>query len=88
MGIKVIKLFFYINIFLFSIMSSAQKVDTKVKFVKKYAYCNCIYLNNVKFDEKYLNDKFQTSDKSIKEFIELGKITEMMERKLEVLQKK
>lgn len=39
-------------------MSSAQKVDTKLKFIKKYAYCNCIYINNVRFDENYLIDKF------------------------------
>jgi len=76
MGTKIIKLFFYINIFLFSIMSSAQTVDAKLKYIKKYAYCNCIYINNVRFDEKYLSDKFQISDKSSNEFIELGKITE------------
>ncbi|WP_143154982.1 hypothetical protein [Flavobacterium chilense] len=76
MGTKIIKSFFYINIILLTTMSSAQTVDIKVKFIKRYAYCNCIYVNNVRFDEKYLNDKFQISDKSIKEFIELGKITE------------
>ncbi|MCC9020619.1 hypothetical protein [Flavobacterium lipolyticum] len=82
MVIKIIKLFSFVSIFLCTIISSAQTVDIKLKFAKKYAYCNCIYTNNVKLDEKYLSNKFQISDKSSKEFIELGKIKERDSEKI------
>ncbi|SEO85561.1 hypothetical protein SAMN05444671_1220 [Flavobacterium sp. CF108] len=77
MGTKVIKSIIFSKIFLISIICFSQTTDDKLKYLKKYSYCHCIYINNVKFDIKYLNDKFQISDKSKNEFIDLGKITEL-----------
>ncbi|KOP39802.1 MULTISPECIES: hypothetical protein [unclassified Flavobacterium] len=82
MGIKVIKSSFFVVVFLFSITSYSQITDTKIKFIKRYAYCGCVYINNLKLDEKYLNDKFRISDKSSNEFIELSKISDYDSEKI------
>ncbi|WP_160140257.1 hypothetical protein [Chryseobacterium sp. c4a] len=74
MGTKIIQLI-TISLVIFSNLISGQTKDDKIKYMKKYAYCNCIYVNNSKLDATYLNDKFQLSDKSENLFIDLGKIS-------------
>ncbi|MEJ5103711.1 T6SS effector amidase Tae4 family protein [Chryseobacterium sp. MYb328] len=64
-----------ISLIIFSNQIYGQTKDDKIKYMKKYAYCNCIYVNNNKLDATYLNDKFQLSDKSENLFIDLGKIS-------------
>ncbi|CAA7195291.1 hypothetical protein [Chryseobacterium potabilaquae] len=75
MGIKVKQLVIFSLIFLGHLICG-QTVDSKIKYMKKYAYCNCVYINNNKLDVTYLNDKFQLSDKSENLFIDLGKISD------------
>ncbi|MHC0445200.1 hypothetical protein ACWA1F_07305 [Flavobacterium sp. 3-218] len=80
MAIKIIKLTYYcIALFLFSNLSNAQVKDTKLGYMKKYAFCNCVYINNVKVDA---NNKFHTIDKSSNLFIDLGKISDDESQKI------
>jgi hypothetical protein len=76
MEIKIIKLTVYINLFLFTMIGYSQPGNDKSKYIKQYAYCDCIFFNNNKFDISYLNNKFQISDKSSNRFISLSKISE------------
>lgn len=80
MGIKIIKYGFYINLILLSIIGYSQSHNDKLKYIKQYAYCNCVFLNNNRFDAKYLNDKFQVSDKSSNSLITLGEISEQQSK--------
>ncbi|WP_326981066.1 hypothetical protein VUJ46_12340 [Chryseobacterium sp. MYb264] len=50
--------------------------------MKKYAYCNCIYINNNKTDTTYLDSKFQLSDKSENLFLDLGEISDTESAKI------
>ncbi|RZJ49259.1 MAG: hypothetical protein EOO44_18585 [Flavobacterium sp.] len=76
METKIIRSLLFINAFFIPFFSYSQTANDKIKYMKKYAYCDCIYVNNNKFDTEYLNDKFQISDKSSNQFIHLGKIYE------------
>ncbi|CAA7387196.1 hypothetical protein [Chryseobacterium fistulae] len=75
MGIKIKQLVIFSLVF-FSHLISGQAVEGRIKYMKKYAYSNCVYINNNKLDATYLNDKFQLSDKSENLFIDLGKISD------------
>ncbi|WP_123868054.1 hypothetical protein [Chryseobacterium lactis] len=50
--------------------------------MKKYAYCNCVFINNSKLDKNYLNDSFQIGDKSTNLLIDLGKISNFQSEKI------
>jgi len=81
MGTKVIKLII-ISLTFFSYTVYGQTQEDKIKYMKKYAYCNCVYINNNKLDTIYLSDKFQLNDKSEKLFVDLGEISEIESAKI------
>lgn len=81
MGTKMIQVII-ISLTFLSNITYGQTREDKVKYMKKYAYCNCTYINNNKVDTAYLSDKFQLSDKSENLFIDLGKISEIESAKI------
>ncbi|MEC5396001.1 hypothetical protein [Bergeyella sp. RCAD1439] len=81
MGIKIKQIVFFSLIFLNHLIYG-QTIEDKIKYMKKYAYCSCIYINNNKLDSTYLNNKFQSSDKSQKLFADLGKISDEQKDKI------
>ncbi|MFZ4928089.1 hypothetical protein [Chryseobacterium sp. Mn2064] len=81
MGTKIIQLII-ITLIISSNLIFGQTKDNKIKYMKKYAYCNCLYINNNKLDATYLNNKFQLSDKSENLFMDLGKISDKESAKI------
>jgi hypothetical protein len=81
MGTKIKQLVIFSLIF-FGHQIYGQTNESRIKYMKKYAYCSCVYINNNIVDSTYLNDKFQLSDKSQNLFTDLGKISDLQSDKI------
>lgn len=87
MGIKIKQMVFFSLIF-FNQLILSQTIENKIKYMKKYAFCSCIYINNNILDSTYLNNKFQLSDQSQKLFADLGEISDVQSDKIRNFTKK